>query len=188
MKVNSISTVFDFMRYCKMPLWFQRPIKDMKVGDIFILGKYTHPIKHSRDSFYVAPPNDREVCFVAEAWIEKKRGEYSFYATWTLPTKITRPHIMTSGTFNVGKKGAITFAGKNDALISFSLVCRYLAKILNCMSIKDKKVYFSANSIPLFCGLWLDEDLLEKRERAKEIDGKIRPIRVCYKDYFSQEA
>lgn len=184
MKMDSIRTVFDFMRYCKMPLWFQRPIKEMKVGDIFILGKYTHPMKYSRDAFYVASPNDCEVCFVAEAWIEKKRGEYAFYATWTFPTKSTRPHVMTYGTFNVGKKGAIAFTKKNDAVRLFSLVCRYLAKLLNVMSMEDKKSYFSANSTPLFCGLWLDEDLIEKRERAKEIDGKIRPIRICYKDYF----
>jgi hypothetical protein len=50
MKVSSIKTVYDFMRYCRMPLWFQRSIRDMKVGDTFILGKYTQPVSHDSDS------------------------------------------------------------------------------------------------------------------------------------------
>ena len=53
MKVSSIKTVYDFMRYCRMPLWFQRSIRDMKVGDTFILGKYTQPVSHDSDSFCV---------------------------------------------------------------------------------------------------------------------------------------
>lgn len=184
MKMNSIRTVFDFMRYCKMPLWFQRPIKDMKVGDTFILGKYTQPMTYKSDSLYIAPPNDSEVCYVAEAWIEKMHGEYAFFATWTFPTKIARPLIMTSGSFKVGNKGAMTFTEQNDAIRGFALVCRYLSKILNNMSIEEKRIYFSANSLPLFCGLWLDSDYFERRLRAIEVNGKIRPIRLNYKDYF----
>ena len=108
MKVSSIKTVYDFMRYCRMPLWFQRSIRDMKVGDTFILGKYTQPVSHDSDSFCVPPRysaclDGSEACFVAEAWIEKERGVYSFYATWTFPTKPERAHVMTFGEFRISK-------------------------------------------------------------------------------------
>ncbi len=112
MKVSSIKTVYDFMRYCRMPLWFQRSIRDMKVGDTFILGKYTQPVSHDSDSFCVPPRysaclDGSEACFVAEAWIEKERGVYSFYATWTFPTKPERAHVMTFGEFRIHKGGII---------------------------------------------------------------------------------
>jgi len=50
------------MIYCKMPGWDQRTIRDMKVGDIFMLGKYTEPYPDSEEY---------DTGFVAEAWIEK---------------------------------------------------------------------------------------------------------------------
>ncbi len=150
-----------------MPLWFQRSIRDMKVGDTFILGKYTQPVSHYSDLFCVPPRyslNGGEACFVAEAWIEKERGVYSFYATWTFPTKPGR---------------------KNNSVRSFALVCRYLAFMLGSMSIEDKKVYFSGNSTPLFNGVWLDSDCIERRVRAtQQIDGKIKRVRINYKDYM----
>lgn len=149
MKVSSIKTVYDFMRYCRMPLWFQRSIRDMKVGDTFILGKYTQPVSHDSDSFCVPPRysaclDGSEACFVAEAWIEKERGVYSFYATWTFPTKPERAHVMTFGEFRIHKGGIIEFDNKNvepddknHTVRSFALVSRYLAHMLNCMSDED---------------------------------------------------
>lgn len=196
MKVSSIKTVYDFMRFCRMPLWFQRSIRDMKVGDTFIIGKYTQPISHDSDSF-CAPPHysacldASEACFVAEAWIEKERGVYSFYATWTFPTKPERAHVMTFGEFRIHKGGIIEFDNKNvdpddknHAVKSFALVCRYLAHLLNCMSYEDKKVYFKNNSFPLFNGVWLDSDCNERRQRAVEVDGKIKRVWVNYKNYM----
>lgn len=190
MKVSSIKTVYDFMRYCRMPLWFQRSIRDMKVGDTFILGKYTQSVSHDSDSFCVPPRysaclNGSEACFVAEAWIEKERGVYSFYATWTFPTKPKRAHVMTFGEFRISKGGIIEFDDKNHPVRLFALVCRYLAHMLNCMSYEDKKVYFSNNSSPLFNGVWLDSDCIERRERAiQEVDGRIKRVWINYKDYM----
>lgn len=197
MKLSSIKTVYNFMHYCRMPLWFQRSIRDMKVGDTFILGKYTQPVSHNSESFCV-PPRDsacldsREACFVAEAWIEKERGVYSFYATWTFPTKPERAHVMTFGEFRIRKGGIIEFDNKNvepddknHPVRSFALVCRYLAYMLNCMSAEDKKVYFSNNSSPLFNGIWLDRDCIERRERAiQQVDGGIKRVWINYKDYM----
>lgn len=182
MKVSSIKTVYDFMRYCRMPLWFQRSIRDMKVGDTFILGKYTQPVSCLDGS---------EAFFVAEAWIEKERGVYSFYGTWTFPTKPERAFIITFGAFRVLKGGIIAFEDKNinivdkkDAVRSFALVCRYLTHMLNCMSDEDKKIYFKNNSFPLFNGVWLDSDCNERRQRAVEVDGKIKRVWINYKDYM----
>ncbi|EEG9646617.1 hypothetical protein GNN13_23030, partial [Salmonella enterica] len=145
MKVSSIKTVYDFMRYCRMPLWFQRSIRDMKVGDTFILGKYTQPVSYDSDSFCVPPRysaclDGSEACFVAEAWIEKERGIHSFYATWTFPTKPERAHVMTFGEFRISKGGIIEFDNNDHAVRSFALVCRYLAHMLSCMSDEDKKI------------------------------------------------
>ncbi len=197
MKVSSIKTVYDFMRYCRMPLWFQRSIRDMKVGDTFILGKYTQPVSHDSDSFCVPPRysaclDGNEACFVAEAWIEKERGVYSFYATWTFLTKPERAHIMSFGGFRIHKGGIIEFDSKNvehddknHAVRNFALVCRYLAHMLNCMSYEDKKVYVSNNSSPLFNGVWLDSDCIERRERViQEVDGRIKRVWINYKDYM----
>lgn len=108
MKISSIKTVYDLMRYCRMSLCFQRSIRDMKVGDTFILGKYTQPASYDGDSFCVPPRysaclDGSEACFVAEAWIEKERGAYYFYGTWTFPTKPRRSFIMTFGEFKIRK-------------------------------------------------------------------------------------
>ncbi|MBW5840011.1 hypothetical protein [Yersinia enterocolitica] len=189
MKVSSIKTVYDFMRYCRMPLWFQRSIRDMKVGDTFIFGKYTHPVSHDSDSFCIPPRysaclDGSEACFVAEAWIEKERGIYSFYATWTFPTKPERAHVMTYGEFRIFKGGIIAFDDKDHAVRSFALVCRYLAHMLNCMSYEDKEIYFKNNSFPLFNGVWLDSDCNERRQRAIEADGKIKRVWINYKDHM----
>ncbi|EKQ9129702.1 hypothetical protein QKX98_004175 [Salmonella enterica] len=190
MKVSSLKTVYDFMRYCRMPLWFQRSIRDMKVGDTFILGKYTQPVSHDSDSFcvpsrYSACLDGSEACFVAEAWIEKERGVYTFYATWTFPTKPGRAHVMTFGEFRISKGGIIEFNDKDHAVRSFALVCRYLAHMLNCMSDEDKKIYFKNNSFPLFNGVWLDSDCIERRERViRQVDGKIKRVWINYKDYM----
>ncbi|SQA60473.1 Uncharacterised protein [Raoultella planticola] len=150
-------TVYDFMRYCRMPLWFQRSIRDMKVGDTFILGKYTQPVSHDCDSFCVPPRysarlDGSEACFVAEAWIEKERGIYSFYATWTFPTKPERAHVMTFGEFRIRKGGIIEFDSKTLNLTIKSCGKKFRA----CISLslpyaqlhvyEDKKVYFKNNS------------------------------------------
>lgn len=185
MKVNSIKTVYDFMCFCRMPLWFQRSIRDMKVGDTFILGKYTQPVSHDGDTFYVPQPeDDNEACFVAEAWIEKERGVYSFHATWTFPTKPERPFIMTWGEFKIRNGGVIEFDEKTDDVRFFAKVCRYLVHMLDRMSYDDKKVYFEKKSVPLFNGVWLDSEFNERRQRAIEMDGKIKLAWVNYKNHM----
>lgn len=186
MKMSSIKTVYDLMRYCRMSLCFQRSIREMKVGDVFILGKYTQPFSYERDKFYIPePPSDNDEVFaVAEAWIEKERGAYYFYGTWTFPTKPRRSFIMTFGEFKIRKGGVIEFVDKDDSVKSFALVCRYLAYLLKKMPLKEKEVYFKNKSHPLFNGIWLDSDYNERKVRAIEVEGKIKPLWVNYKDYM----
>lgn len=185
MKMSSVKTVYDFMRYCRMPLWFQRSIRDMKVGDTFILGKYTQPISTYNNLIHLSThlTDTTEPSFVAEAWIEKERGIYKFYATWTFPTKPERSLIMTFGNFKIIKGGFIEFDSEPNTIISFAKVCRYLAKMLDSMSMDEKKEYFSANSSPLFNGVWLDSEHIERRERAVQVEGKIKRVWISYKNH-----
>lgn len=181
MKISSIKTVYDFMRYCRMPLYFQRSVRDMKVGDTFILGKYTQHLSGEENSVLM-PVSDGEPCYVAEAWIEKERGFYSFFGTWTFPTKPTRAFIMTSGKFKILKGGIIEFE-KSELVKSFALVCRYLMWLVKKMPKEEKQRYFSANSVPLFMGIWLDSDLIERKTRAYLAEGKPKPVRMDYSEY-----
>lgn len=152
MKLNSVKTVYDLMTYCKMNKFFQRDIRDMKVGDTYFLGQY----KESIPSNYTGE-------FIAEAWIEKERGIYKFYGTWTFTTKEERPHIMTFGEFKIIKGGVIEFADNMKGVREFALVCRYLDLIRRKMSVEELQMYSSAGTRPLLCGVWLDENYLGRR-------------------------
>lgn len=169
MKFSSINTGYDFMRYCRMRPCFQRPIREMNIGDTFFLGKLCHP----------ATEQDK-VGFVAEAWIEKERGKHTFYATWTFPTKPSRAFIMTQDAFTLGRGGIIAFKSPPETVKHFARVCRYLAWYLEHLPHDERKRWFAAHSIPLLNGVWLDKDLIEKKDRARMREGKIERFRVSY--------
>lgn len=171
MKLDSIKTVYDFMSYCKMNKFFQRDIRDMKVGDTYFLGQYKEPISDDDDS------GD----FVAEAWIEKERGVYRFYGTWTFITKPLRPLIMTFGEFKIIKGGLIEFSKGMTGVKQFALVCRYLDLMLRRMSVNERQRYTSAGSRPLFRGVWLDKDFIARR-RHFDLE-KQSWYSISYKDY-----
>ncbi len=48
---------------------------------------------------------------------------------------------------------------------------------------EEKQRYFSANSVPLFMGIWLDSDLIERKTRAYLAEGKPKPVRMDYSEY-----
>lgn len=152
MRLKSVKTVYDLMTYCKMNKFFQRDIRDMKVGDTYFLGQYKEPM-----------PNNDSCDFIAEAWIEKERGVYKFYGTWTFSTKTKRPHIMTFGDFKIKKGGVIEFVDNMKGVKEFALVCRYLDLIRRRMSAEELQMYFSAGTRPLLSGVWLDENYLSRR-------------------------
>ena len=134
MNVTKITTISDFLSFCHMPIYYKSSIRLMKKGDIFFFGQC------KLNDFHIA-----------EAWIEKDSGKYSFYGTWTIPTATKRDFIMTFGDFNLLKRGIIKFDDKNitsECLYSFALVCRYINHIIKKRPIEDKKKYYRLGMKP----------------------------------------
>lgn len=172
MKLSSVKTVYDFMQFCRMPLWCQRQIRDMKIGDIYFLGKYKEWVGELDGDY-----------FIAEAWIEKERGRYAFYATWTFPTKPARALMMINGYFTIKKGGFIFFEKDGEGVKDFALVSRYIDVLERKMSIDEKRRYFKAGSKPLFRGVWLDKDYIDRQLHVKEESGSLRRYRNDYRNY-----
>ncbi|MEX0446546.1 hypothetical protein [Xenorhabdus sp. SGI246] len=173
MKIENIKTISDFMLYCKYPYWYQSKIKEMKLGDTLFMGQYREKIKKSHENY-----------FVAEAWIEKHRGYFSFYATWTFPTKEKRCFIMTSGKFKI-KNSQIFFFNEKESEIEkenvrlFSLVCRYLHCILKSFSSDDCQAYFKKGTTPLLMGVRVNQDWIGYKKSF--IDSNVK--KPCFLSY-----
>lgn len=176
MNIHSVKTVYDLMHYCHMPLWCQREVRDMKVGDTYFLGQY----KHVMDDEEKNEPAE----FVGEAWIEKKRGVYQFYGTWTIPTKPCRALIMTSGKFKILKGGFLEFSENIEAVRSFALVSRYLNRLVMRMSQAERRNYYDRGSQPLFRGVCVDKDYISRKARFIEVGGALKQVKVDYSNYL----
>lgn len=163
------------MIFCKMPGCEQRTIRDMKVGDIFMLGKYSVP---------TTDINEYGIDYVAEAWIEKERGHYCYFATFTLPTKITRPFIMMHDEFTIGKGGSITFKSGNDAISLFSLVSRYLNQIVLKSTTEERQRYRKAGTRPYFRGVWVDKNNHDRRVNVFHDGEKLVRRIIDYSDHM----
>ncbi len=151
MRASDIKNVYDLMDYCKKPLYFQRPIRDMNVGDIFLLGICNN-----------IAGDDKRV-FIAEAWIEKHRGIHRFFGTWTIPIKQNRSKfVMTSGELKILKDGTIQL-DKTDAIYSFALVCRYMNWLAKKLTTNAIEQYHSRSLMPFFSGLWLNSKYISKK-------------------------
>lgn len=175
MKFDSIITVGHFMRYCRMPYWFQPKIKTMRICDVFYIGKVTHPFTEDGES---------DGDFVCEAWIEKERGVYHFFATWTMPTKHTRPFIMASCKVNIDKKGKMDLIGKKDSLLPFVKVSRYLDFFLRHMSMEEKNVFYKAGAKPLFCGVCIDKNNIGRDIRYVKQGEKVVRQRIDFSNHL----
>ncbi|ECG7524891.1 hypothetical protein FLC00_20295 [Salmonella enterica] len=172
MKHDAVKTVYDLMRYCHMPMWCQREVRYMKVGDIYFLGKYKE-VMYSEDL-------NEDVDFVGEAWIEKERGIYKFYATWTIPMKPSRSFIMTNGGFKVLKGGAVNFGGDLSAFRSFALVSRYLNRLVMKMSNEERNEFYKVGSKPLLRGICIDKDSISRRPHYIKEGESIRRVWLNY--------
>lgn len=168
MKLNKVKTVGDFMMYCKYPYWYQSKIKDMKLGDTLFIGQYREAINNSNEDY-----------FTAEAWIEKHRGFFTFHATWTFPTKENRAFIMAFGKFKIQKSEILFDSGSEEKIKSFSLVCRYLQRILKSLSMKERLTYFSQGTAPLLMGVLVDKNWIGYKPSFKDNDIK-QPYHVDY--------
>ncbi|WP_210532036.1 hypothetical protein [Pantoea ananatis] len=175
MKLDSIVKIGDFMRYCKMPYYYQVTIKSMLIGDILYIGKKTMPIDAQDLDFGE---------YVCEAWIEKQRGVFKFYATWTFPTKPSRPFVMAQADVKIDKKGNMQLIGEKGSLHPFAIVCRYISYFLSKMTMEDKQEYYKAGTSPLFNGIRIDKNNLGYRPRYTTEDGQ--PVRkwMNYKNYL----
>ena len=173
MNIRSIKTVYDFMQYCRMPLWCQRTVRDMKIGDIFLFGQYKEEITEGSDEY-----------FVAEAWIEKTRGKWHFYGTWTHPTKPSRPLIMTYGEFKVLSGGVIVFGKDGAGVREFALVSRYLDCLVRKMTKEQKLLFISKGSKPLYRGIWVDKNFIDRQGHVRyDEKGKLEPYRLDYSSH-----
>lgn len=176
MNIQSVKTVYDLMHYCHMPVWCQRQIRDMKVGDTYFLGQYKHVIDDEE--------NNEPAQFVGEAWIEKERGVYNFYATWTIPLKPSRSLIMTSGKFKILKGGIINFSENVEAVRSFALVSRYLNRLVMKMSEAERRNYYDRGSKPLFRGVCVDKDFISREARYIKEGESLKRVRADYSNYL----
>lgn len=176
MKIESLRTVYDLMHYCHMPVWCQREVRDMKVGDTYLLGRY-------RENFFSEDLNE-EVEFVGDCWIEKERGSYSFNATWTIPAKPSRAFVMISGKFKILKGGIVEFGNDLIAFRSFALVSRYLNRLVMKMTAEEKQVYFSAGAKPLLRGVCIDKDSICKRPRYIKDGDSVKRTWLDYSNYL----
>lgn len=123
-----------------MPVYFKSNIRLMKNGDFLFLEQY------------------KKENFIAETWSEKKGQKYSFFATWTLPTKTQRPFIMTLGDFNLFKGGFIQFDDELTCIRSFSFVCSYILFIRSEFLREGQLMYFRLGVKPFLIGIWLDKN------------------------------
>ncbi|UDJ88616.1 hypothetical protein IRM71_17720 (plasmid) [Erwinia amylovora] len=176
MKLNSIKDAYDLMHYCHMPVSCQRELRDMKVGDTYFFGQFKECI------FSDALKEDVE--FVGEAWIEKERGIYKFYATWTIPMKPSRAMIMTSGQFKILKGGVIDFGSDTESFKSFALVSRYLNRLVIKMTSDERNGFYSAGTKPLFRGVCVDKNYVSNRDRFIKDGEGLKRVRVDYSNYL----
>ncbi|MGQ3665408.1 hypothetical protein [Citrobacter braakii] len=173
MNIKTIKNMYDFMQYCRMPVWCQRTVRDMKIGDTFFLGQYKEEISEGSDEY-----------FIAEAWIEKKRGEWHFYGTWTHPTKGSRPLIMTYGEFRVLKGGIVVFSKDGAGVREFALVSRYLDFLVRKMTKEQQLLFITKGSKPLYRGVWVDKNFIDRQEHVRYGDkGKLEGYRLDYSRY-----
>jgi len=140
--------IIDLMKYCRLPLYFKSEIRSMKVGDVFLLGI----IKE----FY----EELDLHAVAEAWIEKERGVWKFYAAWTLPTNSRRTDVMTDGKFIVKKGGVVEFFDDSNrsSLKSFALVCRRIQKLLSHVDSEERQQWFDNGLLPYLNGIRVNSE------------------------------
>lgn len=169
-RTRPIETLSDFLSYCKMPVFFKAEIKKMKVGDTFILGKHAEKVTENTDG-------------ICEAWIERVKGSYEYYSTFTVPSKPERPLIINNGSFKLSSKDSIHFIEPESRRVrNFAIVCRYLTHLLKKMN-KEERYVFHRNGIkPLFYGVWLDSDYVTRKFTAvRENDKLIRRFTNCKK-------
>ncbi|MEZ8236045.1 hypothetical protein [Vibrio splendidus] len=161
---------YDFLRYCRMPLYFRARIREMRIGDTFIMGQMRHTYEEL---------NDFEG--VLEIYIEKEKNQvYRARSSFNLLTKPSRAHVFTEFTFKLEKGGDFAFTGDEDkGLINqkrFALTCRYFNRLLTSTSEEERNIYHDQGVPPYFHGVTIDKNNLTRRLYYKREDWE-RPHR-----------
>lgn len=107
-------SLLEFFRHCRKPGYYKSFVNRLKVEQVLSLGGLRVPDNSSGFAY-------------GQAYIQKKRGYYSFVGLWTLQSKPCRQPIWVQGTFCL-KKGKIYFEDgvSEHYLRLFYTVCRYL--------------------------------------------------------------
>lgn len=161
---------YDFLRYCRMPLYFRARIREMRIGDTFIMGQ----MRHTYEDF-----NDFEG--VLEIHIEKEKNQvYRARSNFNLLTKPERAHVFTEFTFKLEKGGDFAFTGDEEKGLAnqkrFALTCRYFNRLLTSTSEEERNIYHDQGVPPYFHGVTIDKNNLTRRLYYKREDWE-RPHR-----------
>ncbi len=180
----------DFLKYCRMPLYFRARIREMRVGDTFIMGQ----IRHTYEEL-----NDFEG--VLEIYIEKEKNQvYRARSSFNLITKPSRPHVFTEFTFKFEKGGDFAFTGDKEKGLynqkGFALTCRYFNRLIQSASKENRDTYFEQGVPPYFRGITLDKKGLtrsfhynrggswNRRVQYQLTDEQMpKPMMTCLVDY-----
>lgn len=149
---------YDVLKRCHLPLTFRARIREMKVGDTFLMGqiRYTYSEEECGFDGYEG---------VAEMYIQKGlKGLYNLHSTWTLLSKPSRPMTFGHATFKYEKGGVFAFTGENakENLRSITLISRYIQRLIKNASYDEKEAYIHHNVRPFFCG-----ELVDKNNRTR---------------------
>lgn len=174
----------NFLRECHFPMYWLARMREMRIGDTFIMGSVRH---HYGD-------DGLDYRGIAEVHCTKgKLGVYSLYSTWSLLTNNPlRPLMFSKMRFKIEPGGYLSFFENfNTDLKTFKRTSR----LLNCLiNIGDDKAYSSLGLPRYFYGVCLDKDKRTTRHYWQEGKGKLthyifgdeqmpKPMMECICDY-----
>lgn len=164
---------FDFMRQCRLPLNWVARLREMHVGDTFIMGS----MRHLYD----------EVGFegVAEIYaIKEGKGVYQLNSNWTLLTKPNRPHRFSLLNFKFEKGGIMAFTNQYspENFNSFKLTSRYIHHLRNSAD-KESIEYYKVLGLPPFLsGVCVNRQLQTTRLYYVKQGKELAPRRYRFDD------
>ncbi|HHC7250637.1 TPA: hypothetical protein ACN380_004418 [Vibrio parahaemolyticus] len=149
----------DVMRRARLPLYFRARIREMRVGDTFLMGSIRH-IYDEEDTGM----DDYEG--VAEVYVEREgKGLYQLRCNWSLLSKPSRPMTFSHVTFKYEKGGVFAFFGEHakEELRRICLISRFIQRLIKSAASEDVAPY-SQLGIPNFlCGVNIDKNNLTTR-------------------------
>lgn len=170
---------FEFLSFCHLPLYFRARIREMRVGDTFIIGS----IRNVYEDF-----NDYEG--LLEIFVVKEpKGLYIARSHFTFITKPERAATFTEFTFKIEKGGIWLITGNPELSArnrrSFALACRYFERLSKAAS-DDEVLWFREHGIPRFLsGVTVDSDLKTRNTYLKRYGCDKSPSNTLTRYVFS---